>query len=232
MGKPGIKSAEQLKGGTVAISRFGSATDTIARFSPRKIGLNPGKDVTLIQVGSGPERLSAALTGRVSASVINPPSSFIAEKKGLAIVATSPQMGLVFQHTGAATTRKYIKEHPENTVRRYVRSHVEAVHKMWTDKEATIKALSRYMGSGLDRETLERSYENVMTEAFYPKKQYPSLEGLKTVLEDIAERDPRAKTAKPEQFVDMSFIRELQPRAVLSTRCTKRNNSVVSLWLC
>ena len=83
MGKPGIKSAEQLKGGTVAISRFGSATDTIARFALRKIGLNPGKDVTLVQVGSGPERLSAALTGRVSASVINPPSSFIAEKKGL-----------------------------------------------------------------------------------------------------------------------------------------------------
>jgi hypothetical protein len=49
-----------------------------------------------------------------------------------------------------------------------------------------------------------------MTEAMYPKKQSPSLEGLKTVLEDIAERDPRAKTAKPEQFVDMSFIQELE----------------------
>jgi len=208
MGKPGIKSAEQLRGGTVAISRFGSATDTIARFALRKIGLNPVKDVTLVQVGSGPERLSAALTGRVTASVINPPSSFVAEKKGLSVIADVAKMNLVFQHTGAATTRKFIKQHPD-TVRRYVRSHVEAVHKMWTDKESTIKALSRYMGSGLDRETLERSYENVMTEAFYPKKQYPSLEGLKTVLDDIAERDPRAKTAKPEQFVDASFIREL-----------------------
>src|SRR5690242_924111 len=208
MGKPGVKSSDQLKGGTVAISRFGSATDTIARFALKKIGLNPGKDVTLVQVGSGPDRLSAALTGRVTASVNNPPSSFIAEKKGLAVIADVAQMGMVFQHTGAATTRKFIKEHPD-TVRRYVRSHVEAVHKMWTDKESTIKALSRYMGSGLDRETLERSYQNVMTEAFYPKKQYPSVEGLKSVLEDIAERDPRAKTAKPEQFVDMSFIREL-----------------------
>jgi hypothetical protein len=65
------------------------------------------------------------------------------------------------------------------------------------------------MGSGLDRETLEKSYENVMTESMYPKKQYPSAEGLKTVLEDIAERDPRAKTANPEQFIDASFIREL-----------------------
>ncbi len=124
------------------------------------------------------------------------------------VIADVAKMGLVFQHTGAATTRKYIKENPD-IVRRYVRSHIEAVHKMWTDKEATIKALSRYMGSGLDRETLEKSYENVMTEAMYPKKQYPSVEGLKTVLEDIAERDPRAKTAKPEQFIEASFIREL-----------------------
>ena len=117
-------------------------------------------------------------------------------------------MGLVFQHTGAATTRKFIKEH-NDVVRRYVRAHVEAVHKMWTDKEATVKALGKYMGGGLSREILERSRENVLTEAMYPKKQYPSLEGLKTVIDDIAERDPRAKTAKPEQFVDTSFIREL-----------------------
>jgi NitT/TauT family transport system substrate-binding protein len=208
MGKPGVKTGEQLKGSTVAISRFGSATDSIARFALRKLGLTPGKDVTLVQVGSGPERLSAVLTGKVGAAVINPPSSFIAEKRGLATIADVAQMGMVFQHTGAATTRKYIREH-NDIVRRYVRSHVEAVHKMWTDKEATIRALGRFMGSGLDRETLVKSYENVMTEAMYAKKQYPSLEGLKSVIDELAERDPRAKAAKPEQFVDASFIREL-----------------------
>src|SRR3990167_8735259 len=64
MGKPGLKTAEQLKGGTVAISRFGSATDSIARFALKKIGLTPGKDVTIVQVGSGPARLDAALTGK------------------------------------------------------------------------------------------------------------------------------------------------------------------------
>jgi NitT/TauT family transport system substrate-binding protein len=208
MGKPGIKSAEQLKGGTLAISRFGSATDSIARFALRKIGMAPGKDVTLMQVGSGPERLNALLTGRVSAAVINPPSSFIAEKRGLAVIADVAQMGLVFQHTAPATTRRFIKEHPD-TVRRYVRSHVEAVHKVWTDKEATVRTLGKYMGSGVERDILEKSRENVLTEALFPKKQYPSLEGLKTVLDEIAERDPRAKTAKPEQFVDLTFIREL-----------------------
>src|SRR5919108_1278282 len=71
MGKPGVKTTEQLKGGTIAISRFGSATDSIARFALRKLALTPGKDVTLVQVGSGPDRLNAVLTGRVTAAVIN-----------------------------------------------------------------------------------------------------------------------------------------------------------------
>ena len=137
------------------------------------------------------------------------------------MIADVAQMGLVFQHTGAAATKKFIKEH-NDVVRRYVRSHVEAVHKMWTDKEATIKALAKYMGGGLSREILEKSRENILTEAMYPKKQYPSLEGLKTVIEDIAERDPRAKSAKPEQFVDMSFIRELDQSGFIDALYKKK----------
>jgi len=221
MGKPGLKTVEQLKGGTLAISRFGSATDTIARLALRKVGMTVGKDVTLIQVGSGPERLSALLTGRVSAAVINPPSSFTAEKKGLAILVDVAKSGVVFQHTGPATTRRYIKEHPD-MVRRYVRSQLEAIHRMWTDKEATIKALAHYMGSSLDRETLEKSYDNVMIEALYPRKQYPSIEGLKTVIDDIAERDPRAKTVKPEQFVDNTFVRELDQSGFVDSLYKKK----------
>ena len=221
MGKPGVKTIEQLKGGTLAISRFGSATDSIARFALKKVGLSVGKDVTLIQVGSGPERLGALQTGRVTAAVINPPSSFIAEKRGMAVIADVAQMGLVFQHTGAATTKRFIREH-NDIVQRYVRAHVEAVHKMWTDKEATIRALGKYMGGGLDREILDKSRENVMHETLYPKKQYPSLEGLKTVIEDLAERDTRAKTAKPEQFVDMSFIRELDQSGFIDGLYSKK----------
>ena len=84
--------------------------------------------------------------------MINPPSSFQAEKKGLAILADVAKMGLVFQHTGAVTTKKFIREQPD-IVRRYVRAHVEAVARMWNDKEASIKALARFMGSNIDRET-------------------------------------------------------------------------------
>src|SRR3989338_1836056 len=156
VGKPGVTKPEQLKGGSVAISRFGSATDSIARFALKKIGFTPGKDVTIVQVGSGPDRFNAALTGKVTAAVINPPSSFLAEKRGLVVLADVAKMGLVFQHTGAVTTRRFIREHTD-TVQRYVRSNMEAVARIWTDKEATVKALGKYMGGGVERSILERS---------------------------------------------------------------------------
>lgn len=221
MGRPGLKTPEQLRGGTVAISRFGSATDFMARFALPKIGLIPDKDVTIVQVGSGPARLDAALTGRVDASLINPPSSFIAEKKGMTVIADIAKMGLVVQHTGAATTRKFIKEHPD-IVRKYIKSQVEAVHRIWTDKEASVRTLAKYMGRGVDREILEKSWEGIRTEALLPKKQYPTLEGLKTILDSVAAKDPRARAAKPEDFADLSFIRELDKSGYIDSLYKKK----------
>jgi len=78
------------------------------------------------------------------------------------------------------------------------------------------------MGGGVERSILERSRDDVLTEALLPKKQYPSLEGLKTVLEDIGERDPRAKTTKPEQFVDFSFILELDQSGYIDSLYKKK----------
>ncbi len=204
MARPDIKTPEQLKGGSVAISRFGSSSDFIARYALSKIGLTPGKDVTTVQIGSTPDRVAAVLTGRVQATVINPPASIIAEKKGMTILADLPKLGLVYQHTGAATTRKYIREHGD-VVRRYVKSQIEAVHRIYTDKETSIKVLGKYFGGKVERDILEKSYENLLSESVLPKKQYPSLEGLKTILATEA----KGKPAKPEDFADLTFVREL-----------------------
>src|SRR4030095_1407647 len=181
MGRPDIKTAEQLKGGSVAISRFGSSSDFIARYALQKIGLTPGKDVTIVQIGSTTARVDAALSGRVQATVVNPPASIIAQKRGMNMLADLPKLGLVYQHTAVATTRKYIREHPD-IVRRYVKSQVEAVHRIYTDKEASVRAFARFIGRAVDRDVLEKTWENLLSESVLPKKQYPSLEGIKTIL--------------------------------------------------
>jgi len=204
MAQPQIKTPEQLKGGSVAISRFGSASDFIARFALSKIGLTPGKDVTLVQIGSTGARMDATLTGRVQATVINPPASFIGQKRGMTVLADLPKLGLIYQHTSAATTRKYVRENPD-IVRRYVKSQVEAVHRIYTDKEISIKTLAKYFGRGVEPDILEKTWANLLNDAVLPRKQYPSLEGIKTILATEA----KGKPGKPEDFVDMSFIREL-----------------------
>jgi NitT/TauT family transport system substrate-binding protein len=218
MAQPQIKTAEQLKGGSVAISRFGSASDFIARFALSKIGLTPGKDVTLVQIGSTGARMDAALSGRVQATVINPPASFIAQKRGMTILADLPKMGLVYQHTSAATTKKYIREHPD-IVRRYVKSQVEAVHRIYTDKEISIKALAKYFGRGVEREILEKTWANLLNESVLPRKQYPSIEGIKTILATEA----KGKAGKPEDFVDLTFIRELDQSGYIDALYKKKS---------
>ena len=109
MSRPEIKKAEQLKGGSVAISNFGAASDFVARYALEKIGLTPGKDVTIVQAGGISDRLAAVLLGKVQATVLNPPASFIGQKKGMNILADVAQLGLAFQNTGVATSRRFIR---------------------------------------------------------------------------------------------------------------------------
>jgi len=217
LSRPEIKTPEQLKGGSVAISRFGSSSDFIARYALSKVGLTPGKDVTIVQIGSTTARVDSALAGRVQATVVQPPASIIAQKRGMNILADLPKLGLVYQHTSAATTRKYIREHPD-IVRRYAKSQVEAVHRIYTDKEASIRALARFIGRSVERDVLEKTWENLLSEAVLPRKQYPSIEGIKTILST----EPKGKAAKPEDFVDSSFIKALDDSGYIDGLYKKR----------
>jgi len=208
MSRPEIKRPEQLKGGSVAISAFGTASDFVARYALEKIGLTPGKDVAIVQVGGVPDRLGALLTGKIEAAVLVPPSMFIAQKKGLSILADVSKLGLPFQYTGVATSRRFIREHPD-TVRRYARSQLEAVHRIYTDKETSLKVLTKYFRGNVERDILEKSWGLLVDGNLLPKKQYPTLEGLKSILAPLAEKNPKAKAARPEDFADLSFIEEL-----------------------
>ena len=117
MSRPEIKTAVPLKGGSVAIARFGGLADSMARIALQKLGLTPMKDVAIVQIGGGPERLGALEKGKVQAAMLGTPDSFIAEKKGFySLVSVS----LPYQGAGVATTRRFIRESPE-IVKRYVR---------------------------------------------------------------------------------------------------------------
>ena len=203
LSRPEVKTPEQLKGGAVAISRFGSASDFIVRYALQRIGLTPIKDVAILQVGALPDRLAAMETKRVQATVLAPPAMYMAQKRGYNIMADVAALGLAYQATGVGTTRKYIREHPD-VVRRYIKAQVEAVHRFKTDRESSLKVLSKYL-SIKEKDILDRTYDGAIAENKLPAKQYPTIEGIKTILAS----DPKAKNARAEDFVDMRFIKEL-----------------------
>ena len=202
--RPEIETGDQLKGGSVAIASFGGAAEFHTRTALKKFELIPLKDVAIVQVGSSSERLAALETGKVQAAMLSPPDSYVAQKKGFHVLM---DFEIPYQSVGVATTRRFTRENPD-IVRRYIRSHVIAIHLMKTDRQTGLKILTKYLGAR-DKEIMERTYDHVIADAVLPPKQYPTLEGIKAILEPLAEKDPKAKAAKPEDFVEMSFVKEL-----------------------
>jgi len=180
------------------------STMVATRYAVPKLGINPDKDVKTIQIGGTPDRLTALRTGRIQATLLSPPTSLAAQKEGFNLLVDVA--GMPFQDNGPVTTRKFIREHPD-IVRRYVRAQVEAVHLMKTNRELWIKVLGKYVKVG--RDILEKSYEVSTTESLFPRKQYPSLAAVRAAVDQVAEDDPKARDSKPENFVDASFIGEL-----------------------
>jgi NitT/TauT family transport system substrate-binding protein len=210
MSRPEIKTAEQLKNGSVAIATFGGQADFISRIALQKLGLTAGKDVAIVQIGTVPERLSALDKGRVQAAMLNTPDNVMAQKRGFFSLVS---VRLPYQGVGVSTTRTFIRENPD-VVRKYVRSQVEAVHRIKMDRELGIKVLAKYLSSQ-DKEVLERTYDDISSDEKLAPKQYPTLEGIKNILDPLAENDAKARAATPEDFVDMRFIKELDDRGFI-----------------
>lgn len=203
---PEVKKVNQLVGGKVAISRFGSATDVSVRMSLAKVGLNPDKDVTILQIGTQTTRFAALQSKQVQATIITPPFTLTARKLGYNTLIDMGQLNIPFELTALLTRRSYIKAQ-RDTVVATVEALSEAVHFYKREKEPVIKILSRYLQT-TDREALEETYREIALKTL-PEKLYPTLPGIQTILDELALKNPKAKTARPEDFIDMSFVKKL-----------------------
>jgi NitT/TauT family transport system substrate-binding protein len=205
--RPEIKTAAQLKGITVGLSAFRGANPTATRFALQKLGVAQ-KDVSLIVVGGTTERIASLRAGKIQATLFSPPQNFAAQREGFNLLADVADLGLPFVHVGVATTRAFVRDNPE-IVRRYVKSHIEAIQVMKTDRETGIQVLGKYLGSIKDRDILTKTYDGAIPDSKFSRKQYPSIPGLQMALDLLAEENPKAKNAKPDDFVDARFIKEL-----------------------
>jgi ABC-type nitrate/sulfonate/bicarbonate transport system substrate-binding protein len=203
---PEIKQVSQLKGTSVAVSRFGSATDLGVRMALAKVGLNAEKDVTMLQIGAQTARFTALQTKQVQSTIITPPFTLTARKMGYNTLIDMAQLNIPYQLTALTVMRSYIKEHPD-IVQAAVTALSEGIHYYKREKEATIKILGKYLKTD-DHEALEETYREVALKVL-PEKPYPTLPGIQTILDEYAKRFPKAKTMRPEEFVDLSFVKKL-----------------------
>ncbi|HMF50254.1 MAG TPA: ABC transporter substrate-binding protein [Candidatus Saccharimonadales bacterium] len=207
MSQPEIKSPEMLKGGLVGLASIRGASLVATEFALEKLGLKT-KDVKFIVVGGTPERLISLRSKLLQATLLSPPTSIVAEREGFNSLGDVGALGLPFLHNGIALSRRFIRDNPD-TVKRYVKSQIDAVHLMKTDRKTSVAVLGKYMRQTANPGILERSYDLTATDQKYQRKQYPTLAGIQTVLNAIADDNSKAKTARPEQFVDARFVKEL-----------------------
>ena len=202
--RPNIKTPEDLRGKRIAISRFGAASHMrVINILPR-FGLTE-KDVTFLRIGDTPARIVALAGNAVDASSFSPPDHLAAAQTGMRILVNLADFNIFYQGKGLVTTQRNIAKN-RDVVRRMVKSYVEAIHVVRTNPEQTKLAFVKYRKTK-DEKQLEDAYQPVR-ETVKPKPD-PNLEAFKTIFKDVSDRIPAAKTANPKEFVDISFLEEL-----------------------
>src|SRR5499425_860833 len=203
--RPEIKTPEDLKGKKIGISRFGAVSETAVAMFLARFGLKRGTDVAIIQMGGLPEIVTAMERGGIDAGFASPPNSSRAKRLGMRELFDIDAMGIELQQTCITVTTKYLREH-RPVVKSFVQAYAEGLHRFVTDRDFSIRVLKKYLRID-EKEFLEDAY------AFYsPRVQkipYPTLKGIQFILDAMAEKQPRARKASPESFVDLSLLQEL-----------------------
>jgi NitT/TauT family transport system substrate-binding protein len=203
--RPEIKTLEQLKGKRFGISGFGAATHYATIILMRHLKFEPN-DLQLVPAGPDAERLAAMSTGKIDASLFTSSAAAPARRAGFAELLQVADLGVEVQGNGFATSRAYVQSN-RDVVKNALKAFVEAIYFIYANKKEAQRVFAKYMRTN-DPEVLEDSYNGYVKSI--PKKPYPTLKGIQFMLDMLAEKMPQAKTAKPEQFVDLSFLQELE----------------------
>ena len=203
--RPEIRSAKELRGKIVGVQRPGDAVERNARFALRHLGLDPDKDVKLIYFGSNEVLWSALETNRASAAILSPPRTILARKAGMNFLLAIADLKIDYQGAALTSRRSFIKTYPKVTLHT-VRALVRGIHFFKTQRQETIKILSKFFRTD-DQEALAELW-TVYSEAI-PEKPYASQPAVQAVLNHLAESDPRYAQHKPAEFMDAGILSEL-----------------------
>ena len=200
-----IKKPEDFKGKAIGITRYGSSTDFSIRYLIKKWGMEPDKDIKILQMGGQPEIVAGMQAGIVQGGVLSSPADFKAKKAGYQLLVDFRKVGLDYPTVSLVSTRSFIKKDPQ-TVRGFLMAYSEGVERLYRDKEFTMKVIGKYTRTE-DREALESAY--VFATTFIERPPHLPYKAIETILAQTGEKNPKAKEMKPEDFIDPTFYNEL-----------------------
>jgi NitT/TauT family transport system substrate-binding protein len=199
----GIRQLEDLKGKTLGVSQYGSDADGFARIVLDKAGLKPDKDVPVIQLGGHPQVAAAIAAGKIPAGVLGGLALLTAQKSGATLLTSGAKLKTVALSGTLATTGSRIQRN-RDSVMRFMRAFVEAVRYFKSNPDGTLPILQKYMG-GINNEQARVVYEEALE--VFEDLPVPAERGIQAVLD--RESDPKAKNFKQGDFIDLSFLREI-----------------------
>ena len=198
-----IKTAKDLIGGTLAVNRVGDVSAIASQVALRRLGLNPDKDVTMLQVGGSPQRLAALQSGAVQAAALDFMSGLRLSKLGYTVLA---QVSLNYPYLGPVVSGRFLRENPAAS-EAFLKAFVEAIARFKRNRDEGIKALARYMKSN-ETDVLNKAYDFISME-FYAENLEPDGKSFQELLEEIGDREPLAKKATINQVFDLTLVRKL-----------------------
>ncbi|HXV82440.1 MAG TPA: ABC transporter substrate-binding protein [Candidatus Binatia bacterium] len=215
-----LQHLQDLKGKIVGVTQYGSQGDTFVRDALKKTGLRPDADVTLIQMGGTPQVGSALLAGKIDAGVTGESGLLLVQQGRAKQLPGASAKELKIAGSGAtlSATRRHIARDRDG-VMKFLRAYVEGVHYFKTNREGSLRALQRFF-RGASAEQVAFFYDN-QREVFDPLP-IPSDEAIQGELD--RETDPKAKTFKPADFMDLSFLREIEKSGFLAELYGKGSN--------
>ncbi len=204
--RPEIKSMEQLKGKKFGVSRYGSSADFGMRAMLKRVGVDPVKDATILQIGDEPARIAAIKSGNIDGTVANAPFGIEAERLKLNVLADSVKMDIPFFNTGLLGSRRFLDKQ-EAKVMNFLRAYLEAIKVLKTEREYSIKALAQF--------TRVQNLKAVQEGYDYFVKQlepvpHPSVVAMQAVVDQIAETNPKAKGIDATNYVSDRYLKKLE----------------------
>ncbi len=216
---PEIKTVQDLKGKIVTGTRPGASADSALRLYLRKSGLEPDKDVIFISVAESQQgRLNALHRGSVAATVLAPPFSGMAKGLGFRELADLRKTDIEYSGTSIAGMAPYIKSHPQLIVN-FLKGYIESLHYFRTQKEKTIAGIMKFLKLN-DRARAEEGYDYYLD--LMPVIPYASAPGVRSVLQNLAPRQPKAATASPEEFYDNSFLKKIEDSGFVKSLAARK----------